>query len=230
MTNDNILTIAYFSTEIRWAYKVRRKMNNDQKNKYVKLGLVDIERTISRKISIIKSLVENTNIEMREINKNLREKKEDVDHCLKNDLAFNFEEIYRIYRVMAYFESTLIQMVSVVDQLITYMSTYYNHILSIKKGQSEVLEMLSQDGIDTEWKRELNFIRRIVIHSHTGWTSFKNMNTHFQLIVNFPKSIRRMKDYKKYPYDSLGTDKINDILNKFQLFYQNVTEWFINKI
>lgn len=230
MTNDNILTIAYFSTEIRWAYKVRRKMNNDQKNKYVKLGLVDIERTISRKISIIKSLVENTNIEMREINKNLREKKEDIDHCLKNDLAFNFEEIYRIYRVMAYFESTLIQMVSVVDQLITYMSTYYNHILSIKKGQSEVLEMLSQDGIDTEWKRELNFIRRIVIHSHTGWTSFKKMSTHFQLIVNFPKSIRRMKDYKKYPYDSLGTDKINDILNKFQLFYQNVTEWFINKI
>lgn len=230
MTNNNILKIAYFSREVRWAHQVRRKMDEEQKKKYAKSGLSDIERTISRKISLIKSLVENTNLEMREINKILREKKGEVAHCLKTKKALIFEEIYRIYRIIGYFESTLIQMVAVVDQLMSYISMYYSQILSIKKGQSDVLEMLSQDGIDIEWKKELYFIRRIVTHSHTGWTSFEKMDTHFQLIINFPKSIRRMKDYKEYPYDSIGTVKINEIFHNFQAFYKDVTGWFVNKI
>ncbi len=230
MTNSKILNIAYFSREIRWAYQVRKKMDDNQKRKYAKLGLVDLERTISRKISLIKSLVENTNLEMDKINENLREKTEDVDHCLEEGKAFLFDEIHRIYRVISYFESTMIQMVAIVDQLMTYISTYYSQILSIKKGQRDILEMLNQDGIDTEWKRELYFIRRIVTHSHTGWTSFEKMDTHFQLIIDFPKSIRRMKDYKDYPYDSLGTEKINEIFSKFQDFYKDVTEWFVNNI
>lgn len=56
MTNNKILNIAYFSTEVRWAYKVRQKMDDNQKRKYAKLGLVDLERTISRKISLIKTV------------------------------------------------------------------------------------------------------------------------------------------------------------------------------
>jgi len=230
MTNYNILEIAYFSHGISWAYKVRQKMNDSQKKKYTKLGLVDKERTISRKISLIKSLVNNTNLEMREINKNLRKEKDEVNLCLKEGKAFFFEEIYRIYRVIAYFESTLIQMVAVVEQLIAYISSYYRDILSKKIALSDILKMLSRDGIDTEWKRELYFIRRIVTHSHTGWPSFKKMDTSFQLIFNFPKSIKRMKDYKKYPYDSLETEKLNEILNKFQGFYRDVTEWFVNRV
>lgn len=228
MINTSILNIAYFSMEIKWAYQVRRKMDEKQKKKYAKSGLFDIEKTISRKISLIKSLVTNTNLEMREINKILEEKQQEVDHCIKTGKALIFEEIYRLYRIIAYFESTLIQIVAVIDQLMTYISKYFSQILTIKKGQSDVLKMLNQDGIDTKWRKELYFIRRIVTHSYTGWTSFEKVNSHFQLKIDFPKSIRRMKDYKEYPYDSLGTDKINEIFRNFQTFYRDVTEWFVN--
>jgi len=230
MSENRILNIAYFSTEVRWAYQVRQKMNKEQKKKFSNSELPDIERTISRKLSTIRILVDNTNLEMNEINRILREKQEGVDYCLKKQVAFVFEDIHHIYRVIAYFEATLIQMVAVVSLLMKYISTYYSQILSIKKGQSDVLGMLRQNGIDTEWKRELYFIRRIVTHSQTGWPSFEKMDTYFQLIINFPKSVRRMKEYRDYPYDSLGINKINDIFSNFSVFYNNVTEWFTKKL
>jgi len=229
MNEDRYLKIAYFSTNIRWAYQVRQKMNEDQKKKYFGSALPDIESTISRKISTIRILINNTNLEMSKINKILREKQGEVDFCLKNCKALVFEDIHHIYRVIAYFEATLIQMVAVIDLLLKYISTFFSQILLSKKGQSKILEMLSQDGIDTEWKRELYFIRRIVTHSYTGWPSFEKMNTHFQLVINFPKSVKRMKEYKYYPYDSLGSDKINIIFENFNIFYENAIKWFLEK-
>lgn len=160
----------------------------------------------------------------------LREKRKKVNDCLENCNAFYFKDIHPIYRVIAYFEGTLIQMVATIDLLIKYISIYYSQILKIKKGQKAILEMLSNEGIDIEWKRELYFIRRIVTHSYTGWPSFEKRGENFHLIINFPKSIRRMKEYKNYPYDKIGINKINHILRNFEKFYNNVSEWFIKKL
>ena len=191
------LNIAYHSTNVWWwAYQIRRKMNEDQIKRFRNSELADIERTISRKISTIKIFIENTNMELREINRILREKQEVVNCCLKEQKAFVFSDndILHIYKIIAYFEATLIQMVAIIDLLIKYISNYYSKILRNKKGQKAILEMLSKDGIDIEWKKELYFIRRIVTHSYTGWPSFKKEKNYFQLIINFPSSIRKLKE------------------------------------
>jgi len=226
MQENQYLNIAYFSTNIPWAYRIRTIMNEEQKKRFFKSELPDIEKTISRKLSTINILVDNTNMEMRVINRILREKQEEVNDCLENCKAFCFNDIHHIYRVIAYFEATLVQMVAVIDLFIKYISNYYSQILKIKKNNRAILEMLKKDGINTEWKKELYFIRRIVTHYHSGWPSFKKQGKYFQLIINFPKSIRKMKEYKDYPYEKLGINQINNIFRNFENFYKNVVEWF----
>ena len=230
MNEGRKLNIAYFSTKVRWAYQVRQKMNDQQKKRFSNSELPDIERTISRKLSLIRILVDNTNLEMGEINRILHEHNEDILYCINSHKALVFENIYLIYRVLAYFEAILIQMKATVDLLIKYISIFYCQILLNKKGQTDILEAIKEDGIDIDWRKELYFLRRIVTHMQTGWPSFENMGTYYQLVIDFPKSVRRMKEYEEFPYDRLGTDKMNEIFNNFISFNDSVTAWFVSKI
>jgi len=228
MQKAQYLNIVFREKNIPWAYQIRTIMNEEQKKRFFKSELPDIEKTISRKLLTINILVDNTNMEMRVINRILFEHQEEVNDCLENCKAFYFNDIHHIYRVIAYFEATLIQMVAVIDLLIKYISTYYRQILKIKKNNRLILEMLKKDGINTEWKRELYFIRRIVTHYHSGWPSFRKQGKYFQLIINFPKSVRKMKEYKDYPYEKLEINQINNIFRNFEKFYKNVAEWVVN--
>ena len=231
MEERQLLNIVYFSNRVEWAYQIRGKMKEDQKKIFCKTELPDIERTISRKISTIEILIENINMEMKEINKILSEKQEEVNNCLKEQKAFHFRDnLHHIYRIIAYFEATLIQMVAVIDLLIKYISTYYIKILKNRKGQKDILGMLRRDGINIEWKRELYFLRRIVTHYYTAWLSLKKERNYFQLIINFPSSIRRLKDYKFFKYDTLSINEINKIFRNFDGFCNNVINWFINTL
>ena len=72
-------------------------MNEEQKKRFFKSELPDIEKTISRKLSTINILVDNTNMEMRVINRILLEHQEEVNDCLENCKAFYFNDIHHIY-------------------------------------------------------------------------------------------------------------------------------------
>jgi hypothetical protein len=200
-------------------------MNEDEKRKFKKSELHDIEMTISRKLSFIRILIDNANLNMNEINKIL--KNMDFE---KQGNNIHFNNIYLIYRGLVYFESTVIQMTSILDLLMKYISIYFKSVLDKNIGQTKILKMLKEEGIDIEGKRELYFVRKIVTHHYSGWLSLQKANNHFQIIINFPDSINRFKDYKRYKYKNIEMEKINDLFDKFSNFHDNVIKWFIKMI
>jgi len=230
MTDNQILKIAFFAQDRGQIYKIHNKLNPDQKKKYSKSPLWDLRFSISKKLSLIKVAVDETNLEMDKINKILKRKKEEVDVCLKRNKYIFFSEIHRIYRILAYVETTLIEMVSVTQLLIKFISYFYIHIFGERKGAKDVVKDLKNEGIDMKWNDELYFIRRGLVHHYSGWISFKKKNDIFELVFSLPKSVKSIRGYKKYHYDRLDTEKLNEIFGHFSQFIKDVNKYLIDKI
>ena len=230
MKNNQILEIAFFAQDRGQIYKIHNKLNPDQKKKYSKSPLWDLRFSISKKLSLIKVVVDETNLEMDKINKILKREKEVVDVCLKRNKGMFFSEIHRIYRILAYVETNLIEMISVTQLLIKFISYFYIHIFGERKSETDIVKDLKNKGIDMNWKDELYFLRRGLVHHYSGWISFKKKNDIFQLVFSLPKSVKKMKNYKKYQYDRLDTEKLNEIIGHFSKFMKDVNKYLIDKI
>jgi len=229
--NNKILNITYIAKNAIWFHKILQTMNTIQKLRYNKTILPSLSIIISRKLSLIQVLKDQINLEMKEINKILKENIKEVENCINKNYTFSFgREVYLIYRIISYIEATLIEMKSAADLIIRYISRFYLHIFLERKGEKLVTEELKDNKINIEFKYELNHLRRGFIHHYSGWISFKKQNNSFKPIIELPKSVKKFKDYEKFPYVSLDVEKINDILKNFYKFNDESFGFLIKKI
>lgn len=229
--NNKILKIIYIAENAVWFHKILQTMNDTQIQRYKKTLLPSLSRTISRKLSLLQVLLIQINFEMKEVNKILKENINEVENCIDKNNPFSFgNKDYLIYRILAYIEATLIEMKSAVDLIIRYINRFHFHIFLERKSETLVIGELKDNNINIEFRYELNHIRRGFIHHYSGWISFRKQNNFFNPIIELPKSIKRFKDYEKFPYVSLEVEKINDILNNFKKFNDEAFDFLVKRI
>lgn len=227
--NKKILHITYIAKNGFWFHKVGQAMDYAQRQKY-KYPLPELGRSISRKLSLIQVLIFELNLELKEINKVLKKNRDKVNECISRNIGYSFGKSYSIYKILAYIEAILFETKSTTDLIIRYISKFYANIFSKRKGEKLILKELKRNKINLDWKYELDHIRRVYIHHFSGWASFEDYNNSFRLMIDLPKSIRRFKGFKKFPYETLNIDKINEILAKFGKFNDNAFNFLISKI
>jgi len=226
--NNQVLNIAFFARPAKWIYDILRELNPEQKKDYNNCPLYDLGVSISKKISLLRTLVSDVNLEMIEINRILRREKKEVEWCINNNKAFLFQDIHHIYRIYAYTEAVLTNTYSVVEFIFKYIKFIYKYIFG--ERLSNVKQELINNEIDIGWREDLKKIRNDLLHNYAAWVYFKKQNNHFKLVISLPNSIKKRGGYKQFPNDVLDTDEINRILEEFSRFFDKVNEFLIEKI
>jgi len=221
--NNNFLDIAFFAHPSTWIHKIIIALNNEQKEKYKQTPLAEFARSITRKLSLLRMYADNTNIEMSEVNRLLRENRESVEHCLKERKAFIFKDINHIYCLLGYMESYITTMKSSLDLLEHYIVVLFRKVLGVRFKNT--WNFLESKGIDLKWKKEiLDKIRNDFIHHYAAWIGFKRENDTFVPTLILPTSLKKHKAYKKFPQEILDSDDINHLIDEFLKFFEETTD------
>jgi len=226
-----ILHITYIAENAYWFNRVFQKMNDTQKEKYKKARLHELRNSILLKLYLVKVLIPEINLEAVKIYDLFKRNNEKVNNCINGNFGFSFRiGDNRIYRILAFIEAILIELKSATDLIIKYFSKFYTHIFLEKKGEKSIIKELENSGVGLAWREELNYIRCGFLHHYSGWVSFEKLNNTYKLLINLPKSVRRFKQYQKFPYDELNEKKINEILNEFSSFNDGAFGFLVKKI
>lgn len=107
MTNTSppqILKIAFFAHNVPWAHKIRQNLTDSEKESYPSTSFPKLERSISQKLFNLKTLIDEISLEMININRELRKRRNEVDENIKRGTAFIFEEPFRIIKILSFTE------------------------------------------------------------------------------------------------------------------------------
>ena len=188
-------------------------------------------RSISKRISEIRVLVDDTVIEIGRIRKIINANREECELCIREGKAYVLPDVVHIYRILAYTESSLALLKSTVDLLFWSSIIIEKNILG-KRGMNMTrlkAQMISA-GLNLEWLENLDNIRDDLLHQYASWLmlTFDNGGVGIKLeLPNVPKTNRESKKYKKEYLDVL---EINKILAGFSEFYVQAPDFLIGHI
>lgn len=228
--NNQILNIAFFAQPSAWIYKIINELSEEQKKKYYSSPLPESSLSIARKFALIRTCVDSSNLEIHEINKILKENEKDVDYCIKTGKSYFFPDIHHIYRLIAYTEAIITNTKSCMDFICRHIRQFYRTIFGERIKQDALIKILEDKSIDITWGEDLEKIRNDLIHHYSAWIYFKKMNFHHKLVIEIPKSLRKHGGYVRFPHNSFDSDEINNVLQEFQKFFNDFTDFLIKKI
>jgi hypothetical protein len=93
-----------------------------------------------------------------------------------------------------------------------------------------LIEILEKESIDIAWREDLEKIRNDLLHHYSPWIYFKKMNFHHKLVIEIPKNLRKHGGYVRFTHDSFDSDEINNVLQEFQKFFCDFTDFLIKRI
>lgn len=229
LENQKLLHITYLIRNATWLYKVAQKVQEaGQSNKYNSSPLNNIGKSIDRKVASLRTLIQDSNLELIEINKILRKEKEKVDKCIKETKGYSFPEGFRIYRLLVYSEAALTNMKSAYDFIIMYLKIFYKKMFGEKP--SILFEDLEKNKIKLAWVESLGDIRNDINHNYTTWLAFKKTDTAFNFVHLLPKPLETYGNYKKFKGSILDTVMINEMIKDFMEFHEKTQDFLFKKI
>lgn len=227
MTNTQppaILKIAFFAHNVPWAHKIRQNLTESEKERYPSTYLPKLERSISQKLFNLKTLIDETNLEMININRELRRRKEEVAENIRRDTAFVFEEPFRIIKILSFTEASISTTKTITELLHKYSEEFYEVIL--RKNRSDLLNDMEEKNIDIDWINEIADIRNDLLHNYAAWLFFQETDTAFTFGLALPEEMQG----RNWESDSLTIDQLNNFFSDFQESYSKLTDLLVEKI
>lgn len=216
--------IAFFGHNVPWAHKIRQELNNSEKTKYPSTSLPKLERSISQKLFNLRTLIDETNLEMININREIRRRKNEVDENIKAGTAFIPEQPFRITKILSFTEASISTIKSICEFLRKYSEDFYKIILG--KDKSELLKDLKEKDIQLEWIDDIANIRNDLLHNYAAWLFFQETDTAYTFGLKLPDELRG----KKWKGDSLTIDQLNKFFIDFEDSYTKLTDLLVEKI
>ena len=186
-----IVKIAFFGHNVPWAHKIRQNLTNSDKEKYPSTPLPKLERSISQKLFNLKTLIDETNLEMININKELRRRKREVEENIKRGTVFIPEEPFRIIKILSFTEAVISTIKSICELLHRYSEDFYKIILG--KNKSDLLEDMKGKNINLEWIDEIADIRNDLLHNYSAWLFFQETDTAYTFGLALPEEMQEKK-------------------------------------
>lgn len=229
---NKIIPISFIAHNSRWIHSIINEMDNKQKGKYYSTFLPEIARSICRKLSVLEVLAHDLGKEMKDIDSQMIEDKQNIDLISKREnTAYSPRDIRQVYRVLGYIEALLTNMDSVTDFLISFYTLFNRAVLSRTIGNTNsVAKELQRNHIAVKWKDELSAIRNDIVHNYTSWLAFKKVNDHFRLVLITPKKSNKIKQHKNYQKTYLDLIKVREMYIKANNLISKTSDLIINKI
>lgn len=216
--------IAFFGYNVPWAHKIRQELINSEKTEYSSTSLPKLERSISQKLFNLRTLIDETNLEMININRELRRRKNEVEGNIKTGTVFIPEQPFKIAKILSFTEASISTLKSVCELLHRYSEDFYKFVL--RKNKSELLKDINGKNIKLEWIDDLANIRNDLIHNYAAWLFFQETDTAFTFGLALPDD----KSEKSWKGDSLTIDQLNKFFNEFEYSYAKLTDLLIEKL
>lgn len=218
------LKIAFFAHNISWVYRIRKGLKNSKKQKYFSSSLPKLELSISQKLFNLKTLIEQTNLEMIHLNKELRRRKKEVIICMESDKAFLPEEPFRITKILSFTEASISTVKSLCELLHKYLDDFYKIVFM--ENKSEASKDLDEKKIDLDWIADAANIRNDFLHNYSAWLFFQETDTAFTFGLELPDGINN----KNWSDDFITIDQLNKIFEDFEASYKKIILLLIEKI
>jgi len=224
--NNNLkkLKIEFTGHNVPWAYKIHARLNKEQEKEYLSAYLPSMIRSISLKyynLSILTSLIQE---EMKSINKELKNRQNEVEEYLEKNYAFSPTNRIRIIKILSFSESVIFTLKSLSELLYKYTEKFYKVVL--KKNKNILKKDFKDNNIEQKCLDEMDNIRHELIHNQAAWLFFQKTNNNFTFGLELINDLQKKKDSKSV----LTIQKLNEYLEEFHILYDKICNLLLEKI
>jgi len=219
-----ILKIAFFAHNVPLIHKIRQNLTNSDEEKYHSTSLPKLERSISQKLFNLKTLIDETNLEMININRELRNRKSEVDENIKRGTVFIPEEPFRVIKILSFTEAAISTTKTISELLRKYSEEFYKIILG--KSRSNLIKDMEDKNIDLKWIVKIADIRNDLLHNYAAWLFFQETDTAFTFGLALTDEI----EGKNWESDSLTIDQLNSFFWDFNESYTKLADLLAGKV
>jgi len=224
MDDKKRIEVTFFGHNVPFLYSIVAKLTDEEKKIRQEKFLGEMERSISKKRYILTTLVDDSNLELIEINKELMKRTDYVKDCIKNNTAYHPENEHHFHRILAYTEAALFQLKALCEIIKTYLFDFYEYYL--KKSKVDCLSDLAKKAIDLAWIEDLGNLRNDLLHNYSSWIFLEETDSAFTFGLKLPHKFK-LKSWQK---DTVTVDDLNGFYSEFSISFNKIADLINEKI